>query len=194
MNNVGHFMTRPTPFEKLTDEQFDRHLPGRTSARLLVTRLMLPLLRAAGPGASIVNISSIEGFRGIPQFAALRRVQGRDHRLHPEPCTRAWAGGYPGQRRRTGDHRQCPGAAGSNDSRVSTAPHPRVDSLGPVRQPVGYRWLRVVPGESTGRWVSGTVIHADGGALAAAGWYRDDQGAWTNMPVIKGNSLHEARG
>ena len=22
----------------------------------------------------------------------------------------------------------------------------------------------------------------------AAGWYRDDRGKWTNMPVIKGNS------
>jgi NAD(P)-dependent dehydrogenase (short-subunit alcohol dehydrogenase family) len=41
-------------------------------------------------------------------------------------------------------------------------------------------------------WVSGTVVHADGGALAAAGWYRDDRGAWTNMPVIKGNSLRPA--
>jgi 3-oxoacyl-[acyl-carrier protein] reductase len=37
--------------------------------------------------------------------------------------------------------------------------------------------------------VTGTTIHVDGGALAAAGWYRDDQGVWTNMPVIKGNGL-----
>jgi 3-oxoacyl-[acyl-carrier protein] reductase len=37
--------------------------------------------------------------------------------------------------------------------------------------------------------VTGTTIHLDGGALAAAGWYRDDQGVWTNMPVIKGNGL-----
>src|SRR5271155_2555486 len=41
-------------------------------------------------------------------------------------------------------------------------------------------------------WVTGTVIHADGGALAAAGWYRDDRDAWTNMPVIKGNSTRPA--
>ena len=37
-------------------------------------------------------------------------------------------------------------------------------------------------------WVSGTVVYADGGALAAAGWYRDDRNRWTNMPVIRGNS------
>jgi len=41
--------------------------------------------------------------------------------------------------------------------------------------------------------LGGTVmVHADGGALAAAGWYRDDRGTWTNMPVIKGNSLRPA--
>ncbi len=28
----------------------------------------------------------------------------------------------------------------------------------------------------------------NGGTLAAAGWYRDDRGRWTNMPVIRGNS------
>jgi hypothetical protein len=42
--------------------------------------------------------------------------------------------------------------------------------------------------------VTGTVVHADGGALAAAGWYRDDRGTWTNMPVIKGNSARPAAG
>lgn len=41
-------------------------------------------------------------------------------------------------------------------------------------------------------WVSGTVVHADGGALAAAGWYGDESGTWTNMPVIEGNGLTPA--
>jgi 3-oxoacyl-[acyl-carrier protein] reductase len=70
VNNVGHFMTRPTPFEKMTDEQLDDVYRMNLKHVFLVTRVMLPLLRAAGPGASIVNISSIEGFRGIPRFAA----------------------------------------------------------------------------------------------------------------------------
>ena len=34
----------------------------------LVTRTMLPLLRQANGSASIVTVSSIEGFRGIPGF------------------------------------------------------------------------------------------------------------------------------
>ena len=39
-------------------------------------------------------------------------------------------------------------------------------------------------------WVTGTTLHVDGGALAAAGWYRDPQGTWTNVPVISGNGFN----
>ena len=39
-------------------------------------------------------------------------------------------------------------------------------------------------------WITGTALHVDGGALAAAGWYRDPKGIWTNMPVMTGNGLN----
>jgi hypothetical protein len=32
--------------------------------------------------------------------------------------------------------------------------------------------------------VTGTTIHCDGGALAAAGWYATAEGIWTNTPII----------
>ena len=38
-------------------------------------------------------------------------------------------------------------------------------------------------------WVTGSAINIDGGALAAAGWYRTPQGEWTNVPLISGNGL-----
>jgi hypothetical protein len=39
-------------------------------------------------------------------------------------------------------------------------------------------------------WITGSTLHADGGALAAAGWYRDPKGSWTNMPVVTGNGMN----
>jgi len=39
-------------------------------------------------------------------------------------------------------------------------------------------------------WVTGTTLHVDGGALAAAGWYRDPKGTWTHVPVIRGNGFN----
>jgi len=32
-------------------------------------------------------------------------------------------------------------------------------------------------------------VHADGGALAAAGFYRTPSGAWTNTPVVTGDGF-----
>ncbi|MNL47560.1 hypothetical protein D3C87_1703540 [compost metagenome] len=34
------------------------------------------------------------------------------------------------------------------------------------------------------------ALHVDGGALAAAGWYRAPNGTWTNVPVISGNGFN----
>ena len=39
-------------------------------------------------------------------------------------------------------------------------------------------------------WVTGTAIHVDGGSLAAAGWVRDVNGVWTNMPLVTVNGLN----
>ncbi|MDP4918478.1 MAG: SDR family oxidoreductase, partial [Haliea sp.] len=39
-------------------------------------------------------------------------------------------------------------------------------------------------------WVTGTTINLDGGALAAAGWYRDPNDLWTNVPVVTGNGFN----
>ena len=33
-------------------------------------------------------------------------------------------------------------------------------------------------------FVTGTTINADGGSLAAGGWFRRPNGTWTNRPVI----------
>ena len=33
-------------------------------------------------------------------------------------------------------------------------------------------------------FVTGTTIHADGGSLAAGGWFRRPDGTWTNRPVV----------
>ncbi|MGH9031658.1 MAG: SDR family oxidoreductase, partial [Acidimicrobiia bacterium] len=32
-------------------------------------------------------------------------------------------------------------------------------------------------------FVTGTTVHADGGSLAAGGWFRREEGGWTNRPA-----------
>ena len=38
-------------------------------------------------------------------------------------------------------------------------------------------------------WMTGAALNVDGGALAAAGWYRTAEGKWTNVPVIPTDGL-----
>jgi 3-oxoacyl-[acyl-carrier protein] reductase len=39
-------------------------------------------------------------------------------------------------------------------------------------------------------WITGTALHVIGGALAAADWYGDPKGLWTNVPAITGNGFN----
>lgn len=188
VNNVGHFVTRPTPFERLTDDQLDDIYRMNLKHVFLVTRTMLPLLRKAASGASIVNISSIEGFRGIPGFvpygAFKAAVTGFTMSLALEL-------GPEGIRvnavaPETTDSAQVPLDRMIHESQRHNIP--RWIPLGRFGRPADSAGCVVFLASELAGWVTGTVIHADGGALAAAGWYRDDRDSWTNMPVITGNS------
>ena len=188
VNNVGHFMTRPTPFERLTDEQIEDVYRVNLKHVFLVTRSMLPLLRAAAGSPSITNVSSIEGFRGIPQFAVYgafkAAVTGFTKSLALElgPAGIRVNAVAP----ETTDTAQVPLDRMIHESQRHHIP--RWIPLGRFGTPEDIAGCVLFLASPLAAWVSGTVVHADGGALAAAGWYRDDQGTWTNMPVINGNS------
>jgi len=192
VNNVGHFMTRPTPFEKLTDDQIEDIYRVNLKHIFLVTRAMLPLIRAADGGASITSISSIEGFRGIPQFAVYGAFKAA---VTGFTMSLALELGSEGIRvnavaPETTDSAQVPLDRMIHESQRHHIP--RWIPLGRFGTPEDIAGCVLFLSSPLAAWVSGTVVHADGGALAAAGWYRDDRGTWTNMPVIKGNSLRPA--
>jgi len=194
VNNVGHFMTRPTPFERLSDEQIDDIYRVNLRHIFAVTRAMLPLLRATEGGASITNVSSIEGFRGIPQFAVYGAFKAA---VTGFTMSLALELGPEGIRvnavaPETTDTAQVPLDRMIHPTQRHHIPH--WIPLGRFGTPQDIAGCVLFLASPLAGWVSGTVIHADGGALAAAGWYRDDQGTWTNMPVIKGNSLKPAQG
>jgi 3-oxoacyl-[acyl-carrier protein] reductase len=192
INNVGHFVTRPTPFEKLSDEQIDDTYRVNLKHVFLMTRTMLPLLRAAGENASITTVSSIEGFRGIPGFAVYGAFKAA---ITGFTMSLALELGPEGIRvnavaPETTDSAQVPLDRMIHESQRHHIP--RWIPLGRFGTPEDIAGCVLFLASPLAAWVSGTVVHADGGALAAAGWYRDDRGTWTNMPVIKGNSLRPA--
>lgn len=188
VNNVGHFV-HARAFADLAEGEIDEILDTNLGQVLRMTSAMIPLLRTAGRGSSIINITSIEAHRGIPG------------------CT-VYAAGKWGM---TGFTKSlalelAPEGIRVNDIAPETTDTPQLALdyvIPPANRTHEERWIPLGrfgrPSDCAGaalylasplaEWVTGTAIHVDGGALAAAGWYRTPQGEWTNTPLISGNGL-----
>ena len=187
VNNVGDFLQIVKPFDDYTDDDIARLFDVNLRQVFIVTQAMLPLLRKRGAGSSIVGVSSIEGFRAIPNCAVyasfkaaltgftkslaleLGPVGIRVNQIAPE----------------TTETPQVP------VSLMVAAEHqdhiPRWIPLGRFGDAGDIAGAALYLASPLAAWVTGTTLHVDGGALAAAGWYRDPKDFWTNIPVVTGN-------
>jgi NAD(P)-dependent dehydrogenase (short-subunit alcohol dehydrogenase family) len=188
VNNVGHFV-HALPFSMLSGEQIDEIMDVNIGQLLRMTAAMIPLLRKATPGSSIINITSIEAYRGIPYCtvyaAAKAGIAGFTKALALELA---------------------PEGIRVNDIAPETTDTPQValDIMIPPENRANMdKWIPLgrfgTPADCAGAalylasplasWVTGTAIHVDGGALAAAGWTRTPTGEWTIVPMVSGNGL-----
>ncbi|MDH4869438.1 SDR family NAD(P)-dependent oxidoreductase [Pseudomonas sp. BN515] len=190
INNVGDSLMIAKPFDAYSDDDIDRLYAVNLGHVFRVTRTMLPLLRRQGAGGSIISLSSIEAFRGIPNcsvYAAFKAAIGgftkslalelgpvgiRVNQIAPEST----------------ETPQLPMS-------LMIAPEhgaqlPNWIPLGRFGQPEDMAGAALFLASPLSGWVTGTTLHVDGGALAAAGWYRDPKGTWTNVPVITGNGFN----
>ncbi|GAB3630478.1 3-ketoacyl-ACP reductase [Pandoraea terrae] len=189
VNNVGDFLRIAKPFERYTDEDIERLYAVNLRQLFTVTRAMLPLLKRTG-GGSIVNVSSIEGFRGIPNCAVYgafkAAVNGFTQSLALELAPAGIRVNLIAPE--TTETPQVP------VSQVVAPEHqsqlPRWIPLGRFGTPQDMADAILFLASPRASWITGTALHVNGGALAAAGWYRDPKGIWTNMPVITGNGMN----
>lgn len=188
VNNVGHFV-HARPFAMLKDEEAEEILDVNLGQLLRMTKAMIPLLRKGAPGSSIINVTSIEAHRGIPYCSVYAAAK--------------WAV--------TGFTKSLALELGPGGIRVNTIAPETTDTpqvaldymIPPANRAHEERWIPLgrfgQPSDCAGAalylasplaaWVTGSTINIDGGALAAAGWYRTPQGEWTNVPLIAGNGL-----
>lgn len=190
VNNVGDFLGVIKPFEYNDDDELERLYTCNLKSIFLVTRAAIPLLRQRAPGGSVISISSIEAFRGIPMATAYSAFK---HAI-------------------TGFTRSLALELGPDGIRVN-AIAPETTETAQVRpseliaqehQAHTRRWIPLErfgrPEDAAGSalflaselssWMTGATLNLDGGALAAAGWYRDPNDLWTNVPVITGNGFN----
>jgi NAD(P)-dependent dehydrogenase (short-subunit alcohol dehydrogenase family) len=189
VNNVGDFLLNVKPFEQTTSADWDALYGINLRHVFAVTRAAIPLLRKAANGASIINVSTIEAFRGIPFCAVYSAFKAAI----------------------TGFTRSLAIELGPSGIRVNAiAPEtteteqvkpslfirpeyrehiPRWTPLGRFGKPVDIAGCAVFLATDLSAWVTGTTVNVDGGALAAGGFYRTPKGQWTNVPVVTDNGI-----
>ncbi|MFW2829212.1 SDR family NAD(P)-dependent oxidoreductase [Sphingomonas sp. ID0503] len=184
VNNVGDSLRLRGSFADRSEEDWDALYAINLKHIFACTKAALPLIRAGGRGGSIINLSTIEAYRGAPPAAIYAAFKAAI----------------------TGFTRSIALELGPENIRVNIiAPETTETAQVPVSQMIApehrdhiERWIpmgrfgeardaagcAVFLASDLSAWVTGTTIHVDGGALAAAGFYRTPTGEWTNFPVV----------
>jgi NAD(P)-dependent dehydrogenase (short-subunit alcohol dehydrogenase family) len=182
VNNVGHFGGARKAFHEQTDEEWDDLYRVNFAHVLSCTRAVLPVLIAQGDGGSIVNVSTIEAFRAIPTRAVYSAYKSAITGL-----TRSLAVEYGRQGIRV--NAIAPDVTETLQVPYSRWLKPEDEEMIPAWVPVGRfgtaddtAGVALFLASDLSAFVTGTTVHADGGTLAASGWFPTEEGGWTNRP------------
>ncbi|MGH6780748.1 MAG: SDR family NAD(P)-dependent oxidoreductase [Sphingomonadaceae bacterium] len=190
VNNVGDSLNIFGPFENNGEADFDALYATNLKSMFLVTRAAIPLLRKKAPGGSIINLSSIEAFRGIPVctvYSAFKHaITGFTKSLSLELAPAGIrVNAIAPETTETEQVKPSVMIADEHRDHVD-----RWIPLGRFGAPEDAAGAALFLASDLASWVTGTTINLDGGALAAGGWYRDPKGLWTIVPVVTGNGFN----
>jgi NAD(P)-dependent dehydrogenase (short-subunit alcohol dehydrogenase family) len=187
VNNVGHHLSIWNKLVDAKDEELDALYDINLRHMFVVSRAMIPLMQRSGRGGSIINLSSIEGFRGYPgnvAYCAFKHaVTGFTRGLALELALDKIRVNLIGPE--TTDSEQVPIdqfiPAKNRDKANLTLP------LNRFGRPEDSAWAAVYLASDNAGWVTGQSIIVDGGGLVGNIWQRvPPNNAWTNLPYITG--------
>jgi len=189
VNNVGHHLFTYKPLEQLSEEEIDAQYNINLRHLFIVTKAATPLMRRTGKGGSIINISSIEGFRGctynVAYTACKHAVTG---------FTRAMALELSADQIRvnliapeTTDTEQVPVGLMVKPQYKDVAA--RSLPLGRYGKPSDHAGAAVYLATDLSAWVTGTTMLVDGGGLAASGFQRTPDGSFTICPIVTDSAM-----
>ena len=182
VNNVGDFRPASKSFLHSTPEQWQRLYETNLLHVLGLTHLLLPTMVEQG-GGCIVNVSTVEAFRGIPGGAPYSAYNAGVSAFTKSLAVEV---GQYGVRVNAiapdlTDTGQTPAAAmlRGRDPQLLRTWLP----LGRFGRPEDHAEVVEFLTSDASRFVTGHTIPVDGGTMAASGWYgRVDRKGFTNMP------------
>ncbi|MEO3388815.1 SDR family NAD(P)-dependent oxidoreductase [Mesorhizobium sp. CAU 1741] len=186
VNNVGDYLGFKGEFINSTEEEWQALYAVNLLHMFRVTKAVIPLMRGSGEGGSVVNLSTIEAFRGIPLtvvYSAFKAaITGFTQSLAVEL-------GQHGIRVNAVAPETTNSAQIVATSRVPSENRENMKRWFPIgRFGEGSDSAGAVLYLASDRlsgWVSGSTIVVDGGALAAGAWMRMPDDNWTHLPVIE---------
>jgi len=164
----AHFVdTSPKGVATMVDENF-----------LSVTHFVRAVVPVMAPGGSIVNVTSIEAHRAAPGFGTYAAMKAAVTSLTKTLSLELAPKGIrvnaiaPDAIRTPGDHDLAESAT-QGDPMAYGAKVPL--GWGEADDCAG---AAVYLASQLGKWVTGTVLHVDGGAFASSGWSRREDGTY----------------
>ncbi len=186
VNNVGDFLGMTQPFVRSTEEEWEALYRINLRHVFTCTHAVVPHMLERGEGGSIINVSTIEAFRGVPGCAVYSAFN-----TAITGFTRSLALELGPKRIRV--NAIAPETTETLQVRPSEWVPPENRRFVPYWTPLGRfgtpddaAGCAVFLASELSAWVTGTTVHLDGGALAAGGFYRVPGAGWTNMPVLGG--------
>ena len=185
VNNAGHHLGLVRTLDETTDDDIARLFDINLRQIFVVTRAALPLMRRSGAGGSIINVSSIEAFRGNPYNAIYTAFK---HGV--TGFTRAMALELGPENIRVNGI--APETTETEQVPVGLMVKPefseqnRTLPLGRYGKPADHAGTAVYFATDMSAWVTGTTALVDGGGLAASGFQRMPNGKWTIGPLVSG--------
>ena len=183
VNNVGHFQPGWGPFLRTTEQDWESLYDINLKHIFRCTRALAPQMLERGSG-SIINVSTIETLRGIPGNAVYSAFKTgitaftRSFALEVAPHGVRVNAIAP----ETTDTSQVPVHRWIPDEYRERIPH--MIPLGRFGRPDDHAGAALFLASELSAWVTGVTLPVDGGAIAAAGFYRLEGDRWTNAPIV----------
>ncbi len=185
VNNVGDYLGFKNEFVESDESQWDALYAVNLLHMFHVTKAAIPLIRKGGKGGSIINVSTVEAFRGIPLtvvYSAFKAaITGFTQSLAVE----------------LGQHGIRVNAIAPETT--NTAQIVATSRVPPENRAHLERWFPIgrfgegadsagaalyLASDVLSGWVTGQTVVVDGGALTAGAWMRMIDDKWTHLPVI----------
>jgi NAD(P)-dependent dehydrogenase (short-subunit alcohol dehydrogenase family) len=194
VNNVGHHLGIIKPLVQQIEEDWQAIYDINLRHMFVVTRAMIPLLQKTGNGGSIINLSSIEGFRAFPGnivYCAFKHaVTGFTRGLALELALDKIRVNLIGPE--TTDTEQVPIHA-----LIPPENYAKANLTLPMNRfgkPEDSAWAAVYLASDNAGWITGQTILVDGGGQMGNIWQRvPPNNAWTNVPYITGAHISSTR-